>query len=243
MLFRSRFAFSREISSSSSILELGIKFGDGTERVVKNFTKTGSYLVFSYGIQSNDNGGLQITYVKGTVTDTAGNTIALGIVGNENTWKNTIIADTIFDVPTKSNGSMTFSEKVYKLDGNQIRNLLPSDVSILDTSNGTTMSGTIDTIEISEDKKTITPGKRVEYEENGKKKTKFNSDPNKIIFIKDVCDIAGNTQSPSNANGHQWYVINTNGVSAQADEKYYFKEGKQITVFIIGCLYVEIYLV
>lgn len=218
-----RFSFSREISSYSG-LELGIKFGNSEERKVTSYQKVGSsYVEFSYNIASDDNGGLTITYVKGNVTDGAGNIVPLGTQDKENMWKNEIIADTIFDEPTKSNGSMTFSEKVYKLDGNQIRNLSVNDIQILNTTNGTSRACTSSEVSISADGKTISP-----------------TNPNSIIFIKDVCDIAGNTQSLNNSTTDMWYLIDTNGVVAQSDGKYYFKAGKTIKFLRINCLLTDI---
>ena len=71
--------FDKEISSAGDEPSLYLKFGTGTERKVRYNNANGSELIFKYNIQEGDNGELKLTNLSGTVSDTDGNSIKIGL--------------------------------------------------------------------------------------------------------------------------------------------------------------------
>lgn len=229
-----RFSFSRDVANVSN-LRLGLRFGNGTERVITNPEPKGSYVIFSYNIASDDFGGLTLTFVDGTVTDTSGNTIAIGILGMQNTWTNQIIAKGAWNGPGILSESIVFWSDfdvndqededrktyggAYILDVDRIRKMTESDVKIVNTSDGSVSSGTPDTIEITYDGNAVT-----------NVRPKNSSD---IIFIENICDIAGNWRdNTSNKGSHFWRLISCTG--NLHDGTYYCKAGTKVRFLVMG---------
>lgn len=231
-----RFSFSREIASISN-LRLGLRFGNGTERVAINPEIRGSYVIFSYNIQNSDYfGGLILTFIEGTVTDTFGNTISLGIQGSENTWTNTIIAKGSWTRISVSNRQIifplneingdnvanAFQGGAYILEDNQkIRKMVESDVFILNTTDGSYTVGNSNNIEIT-------------YATVGNTNAVVSvrpKDNSSIIFIDKVCDIAGNVKGAYNAY-NEIYIMPCDGNFING--KYYYKEGKTVKFLSVG---------
>lgn len=233
-----RFSFSREVASGSN-LRLGLRFGDGIERVATNPEIRGSYVIFSYNIQNSDYfGGLTLTFIEGTITDTSGNTISLGIQGSENTWTNTIIAKGEWTGVTISDRQIIFPENaingedfINKLQGGayilensgRIRKMVESDVFILNTTDGSYTAGNSDNIEITY----ATTG-----DTNAVAKVRPKDDSS-IILIDKVCDIAGNVKGVCNG-WNEVYIIPCEGNLVNG--KYYYKEGKTIKFLSVGSL-------
>lgn len=230
-----RFSFSRGIASGSN-LRLGLKFGDEAERVVENPEVKGSYVTFSYNIQEDDYfGGLALTFIEGSVTDTSGNRILLGLQGRENTWTNTIIAKGSWNKMRISHKQIKFPNNeingdriINKLQGGayilgddgKIRKMLTSDVFILNTTDGTYTRGNDSNIEI-------------QYATEGTKDAVDSVSPkdgSSVIFIDKVCDIAGNV---SGAYNDKWsYILPGDGNLVNG--KYYYKAGKIVKFLSIG---------
>lgn len=230
-----RFSFSREIESYSN-LRLGLRYGNGSEKVTTDVKREGSYLVFTNMIGPGDFGGVTITFVEGTVTDTSGNTISIGLLGNQYTWTNTIIAKGAWEGPSISNKTITYPNNQFNIHNEETRNLggayvlrdgkvrrmIESDVSIINTTDGTMTEGSRETIEITYaltgDRNAVT---RVRPK-----------DGTSLIYIKDVCDIAGNCAANAcNITDTAFYVIGCTG--NEVNGKYYCKAGTKITFLSI----------
>ncbi len=219
-----RFSFSKAISSVSG-LRLGIKFGNQPEKVVTADQNNvdGSYLTFSYNIDSEDNGGLQITFINGSVTDENGKSIQLGILGQENTWTNTIIAKGSWGdytiTPLKSSGDpavgadlvthmkieMPANDPAYILDGTTIRPIKDSDIKWLRRDEN---------------------GTAPELVKSGQGVTSIKIGAIEEIYIPNACDIAGNVNTITNVQSEKWYVLECNG-NLEGDN-YYCNAGKII---------------
>lgn len=216
-----RFSFSKAISSVSG-LRLGIKFGNQPEKVVTADQNNvdGSYLTFSYNIDSEDNGGLQITFINGSVTDENGKSIQLGILGQENTWTNTIIAKGSWGdytiTPLKSSGEsaelvthmkieMPANDPAYILDGTTIRPIKDSDIKWLRRDEN---------------------GTAPELVKSGQGVTSIKIGAIEEIYIPNACDIAGNVNTITNVQSEKWYVLECNG-NLEGDN-YYCNAGKII---------------
>ena len=231
-----RFSFSREINkeiTNASNLRLGLRFGDGDERVATNPVINGSYVIFSYTIQGEDFGGMTLTFIEGTVTDTSGSTITLGLQGEENMWTNRIIAKGGWsNFPQVSNQTINFPSSefdvadstkkqlggAYLLDNGRIRKIVESDVLIINTSigsNGSLTNGHASTIEIT-------------YNSDNSVASIRPKDNSSVICINNLCDIAGNTTSRSNMESNKAYVVYCDG--NYVDGKYYLKAGKIIKI-------------
>ncbi len=219
-----RFSFSKAISSVSG-LRLGIKFGDQSEKVVTADQNNvdGSYLTFSYNIDAKDNGGLQITFINGSVTDENGKSIQLGILGQENTWTNTIIAKGSWGdytiTPLKSSGDpavgadlvthmkieMPANDPAYILDGTTIRPIKDSDIKWLRRDEN---------------------GTAPELVKSGQGVTSIKIGAIEEIYIPNACDIAGNVNTITNVQSEKWYVLECNG--NLVSDNYYCNAGKII---------------
>lgn len=227
-----RFSFSRGIASGSN-LRLGLKFGDEAERVVENPEVKGSYVTFSYNIQEGDFGGVTLTFIEGTVTDSASNTISLGMQGQENMWTNQIIAKGSWSGFSVNNKTINFPNNNfdatnagkfmlgggYILANGRIKKIEHSDVLIINknsNSNGSVTNGSDSTIEIT-------------YNSDGSVESVKPKDNASIICINNVCDIAGNTTSISNMESNKAYVVYCDG-NWVSDGKCYLKAEKIIKV-------------
>ncbi len=227
-----RFSFSREINkkiTNVSNLRLGLRFGDGNERVATNPVINGSYVIFSYDIQDDDFGGMTLTFIEGTVADTSGSTITLGLQGEENMWTNRIIAKGNWASPTRDNGSITYPSSefdvndsikrtlgaAYILDNGQIRQMKEDDINVINTTNGEKTKGNFCNITYNTDKSVSSISV---------------NDNNYVIYINNVCDIAGNVNTTSfSLKDFASFVIYCDG-NWGADGKCYLKEGKTIKI-------------
>lgn len=192
-----RFSFSKTIDRSKtdiSKLKMGIKFGNGAERVITNPTIVGSYLEFSYTIKNTDNGGLTLTFVEGSISDGTQNIPTLGLLNKENIWTNEIIAKGAVQISAICTNSENIYEykissaettyNFYVLDGNKIRAIKKSDIYTLNLETGE--KSIVDSSKVTIDSSPNT--KNIVYKD---------TDKNKIIYIPNACDIAGNVCTPT----------------------------------------------
>lgn len=140
--------------------KLVIKFGeDGNEKVISNATQSKDILTFKYAIAAEDNGGLILQNLTGTVSDEENNSCDLAIpVGLNNTYSNTIIAKGNSEQYSGSDyregkeqvlkgQQIQFEENIYILDNEQIRKIKKSDVFYLNVMNGESETFDEDTID------------------------------------------------------------------------------------------------
>lgn len=160
--------FDKEISSAGDEPSLYLKFGTGTERKVRYNNANGSELIFKYTIQEGDNGELKLTNLSGTVSDTDGNSIKIGLSLSGNVQyqdsspiiavgkKNKVIyskerieegdEDSDNNVTSNKMGiKMQFNCKLYKKEDNLIKEVTLEDIKkiakVIFTENGQFFDG------------------------------------------------------------------------------------------------------
>lgn len=222
-----RFSFNRAISSvtsqNSNTPQVVIKFGNGSNKVVTNYSIAGSYLEFSYNLQAGDTGGLTIVSVDAIVTDSEKNSRPLGLNDKGSYWTNAIIADTTV-TKIEYSGSTIYSKykPIYIKKGNTISKITPSDVYYF---TGMQNWPTVDYY-AGQDVKDESPSYKA-YNLD----TNMGSDPLDKICIPNAVDIAGNPVDQSAVHSADYAIKSiTSTKTTNSDGNQYLKAEDTITI-------------
>ena len=265
------FPFSKKVQSISADAELVINIGNKQEHIngqniVVN-EKTNS-VEFNYRIKGKDSGEISLHSARGTATSEEGQTLPFSIQGKDQTWKpGEIIAkgtwgsiEVIYeriDEVVQEDGSieveenpdfslkcvMNFSKKesAYELSGSEITPR--TSIYMLKNNGEGPKEVELESDEILRYKQYPDKGiQQIWVEEYTEEDKKYFP----IIYLKDACDIAGNTNSLSNVTSSSdrnfIYVgaveepnpekpMEYKAKKVADDGKYYLKEGDRITFY------------